>query len=263
YRSTGHAMQQGEMRPYGALVTYWHHQAASGRMEVRNAEGEVVYSQTLQARPGLNRVNWDLRPGGDADPERFPRLGSVAPGTYQVSVALDGGADMTELEVRGDPRRPVSAEAIAARDEALREAARLGRAVEDAETRLRDALEAVAAVLETLPEDSEGLRTQGTALQETLAQALRDLVTGPECQGICGGETPADRVRSLRRTMERLPGAPGDNDRLRLAQARTAAYTLVGDVDDLMSGPVASYREALRQAGYTPFRDPGGSGGDR
>lgn len=263
YRSTGHAMQQGESRPYGALLTYWHTQDARGRMEVRNEGGELVFSRSLAARAGFNRVEWDLRPGGDADPERFPGLATVRPGFYQVSVTFGAATDMTRLEVRGDPRRPLTAEDFAARDQALGEAVRLANAVRGAETRLREALSAVNSVLATLRQDADALRGQGSALKASLEQALRDLVTGPECQGICGGDTPAQQARSLGFSLSELQGAPGSNDRLRLDQARTAAYNMVGNVDTLMSGDVAAFRDALRAAGYTPFAAPGGDGGDR
>ncbi|HSG09772.1 MAG TPA: hypothetical protein VLA36_15530 [Longimicrobiales bacterium] len=256
YRSTGHAMQQAETRPYGALVTFWDEDGGSGRLEVRDEEGALVFSRSLQARAGLNRVTWNLRPGGEADPARYPSLATVRPGWYDVSVHVSGSSDVTRLEVLGDPRRPVSLADFSARDEALREAARMTGAVRDAEASLRDALAAVDGVLGTLRLDADALRAQGTTLKGILEDAIRLLVTGPECQGICGGDSPARRVRSLGSSLSELQGAPGPNDRLKMAQARADADGMVGAVQALMSGEVAAYREALRAAGYTPFGLP-------
>lgn len=265
YRSTGHAMQQGESRPYGALLSFWSDAPGSVRVEVRDADRALVYSRRVSAHRGVNRVDWNLRPGGDADEEAFPRFVEVLPGRYDVTFSTDEAEATTTLEVRGDPRRPVALADLEARNEALREVALLNEVVGEGRTRLSDALEAVVGTLETLGEDAPALRDQGTALRDTLQDALVSLYTGPECQGICGGDVPASRMRSLGFSLFGMADAPGENDLLKLAQARAAAAEIVDEVNRLMSVRVAPYRDALRAAGYTPFPDapplrrPGGA----
>jgi len=255
YRSTGHAMQQGENRPYGALLSFWSDAAGGARVEVRDEADALVYSVAVAAHRGVNRVDWNLRPGGDADEEAFPRMVEVMPGRYGVSVSMGDARSAASLEVRGDPRRPVAAADLRARDGALREVVRLNDLVAEGRTRLRRALEGVTATLETLPAGADTLRAGGQALGDTLQKALRALYEGPECQGICGGDVPASQMRSLSFSLFGMPEAPGENDRLKLAQARALAGRIVGEVNRLLADRVAPYRDALRTAGYTPFAE--------
>ncbi len=256
YRSTGHAMQQGETRPYGALLSFWSDADGHARVEVRNDADALVYSTSVAAHRGVNRIDWNLRPAGDADEEAFPRMVEVMPGRYGVSVSMGETRSAASLEVRGDPRRPVAAADLRARDEALREVVRLNDQVAEGRTRLQRALEGVGAALETLPAGADTLRAGGQALRDTLRRSLRDLYEGPECQGICGGDIPASQMRSLSFSLFGMPEAPSTNDRLKLAQARALAGRIVEEVDRVLAEWVAPYRDALRDAGYTPFAEP-------
>jgi len=256
YRSTGHAMQQGENRPYGALLSFWSDADGRARLEVRDEADAVVYSVSVPAHRGVNRVDWNLRPGGDADEEAFPRMVEVMPGRYGVAVSMGDARSVTGLEVRGDPRRPVAVADLRARDEALREVVRLGDLVSEGRTRLQRALEGVGAVLETLPPGPDTLRAGGQALRDTLQKALRDLYEGPQCQGICGGDVPASKVRSLSSSLFGMPAAPSENDRSKLTQVRALAGRIVEEVNRVLAERVAPYRDALRAAGYTPFDEP-------
>jgi hypothetical protein len=261
YRSTGHAMQQAETRPYGALLSFWSGSPGQARLEVRDESDALVWSRSVSAHRGVNRVDWNLRPGGDADEEAFPRSVEVLPGSYGVSVRKDGTLATARLEVRGDPRRPVAIADLVARNDALREVVRLNEQVTEGRERIERTLRALGGVIESLPTDADELRSRGTALRDTLQRTMRELFTGPECQGICGGDTPASRARSLGFSLAGVPGAPGENDRLKLAQARQAAQQVIDEVSRVFADEVAPYREALRAAGYTPLPGPGSPGG--
>ena len=265
YRSTGHAMQQGEVRPYGALLSFWADSAGPARVEVRDATDALVFGTEVAAHRGVNRVDWDLRPGGEADEKAFPRMVEVLPGRYAVSVRKDGAVSATGLEVRGDPRRPVAMADLQARDDVVREVARLDDVVSEGRTRLERTLKGVGSTLETLPSDASALRAQGAALRDTLQAALRTLYTGPDCQGICGGDVPAATLRSLVSSLYGMAEAPSENDRTKLARTRAIASRIVEEVNRLVDRRVAPYRDALRAAGYTPFPEapplgsPGGA----
>jgi len=62
-------------------------------------------------------------------------------------------------------------------------------------------------------------------------------------------------MRSLSFSLFGMPEAPGENDRLKLVQARALARRIVGEVNRLLADRVAPYRDALRGAGYTPFAE--------
>ena len=259
YRSTGHAMQQAETRPEGALLTFWAGEAGTARLEVTNASGNLVYSDSVEADAGLNRVIWDLRPGGDAD-EALPRQLAVAPGDYSVAVALNGAESATTLVVRGDPRHATTAADRAAKVAALQEMQAIVDDVSEARERLERAEEGVAIVLETLDADASALRQQGEDLQAAIVAVLERHFTGPVCQGMCRGLLTIQTVQAPMGRITGETGAPSPNTRTMMTQAGDAAGTITGEIEALMRGDVDAYRTALRTAGYTPF---GGGRNDR
>jgi photosystem II stability/assembly factor-like uncharacterized protein len=253
YRSTGHAMQQGEVRPPGALLSFWASEAGRARLEVTTDSGDLVFTRDLSAKAGVNRMDWNLSPGGDADELRFPPQMMVLPGTYTVTVRRGDQAASAELRVRGDPRSGVSAEDLRAKLVALQEMARLGERASEARGDLQKALEGVDLVLGTLDADAEDLRDQGANLQNALKTSMERLFTGPECGGLCRSETVADPLQTAGRALSSAEGAPSANERVMMERAREAVRVIESEVGELMSGAVAGYRDALRSAGYTPF----------
>jgi len=252
YRSTGHAMQQAETRATGAMLTFWAAEAGRANIEIQNGDGAIVFSRSMPAVAGANRWVWNLRPAGDAD-EAFPPQMSVFPGSYQVAVSLGGVTSSTTLEVRGDPRNPPVITDLIAKREALVEMSAVSASVNGARQELIRTLRGVETVLETLDDDAGTLRDQGQRLRDTLQALNRRLFTGPECQGMCGGDAVASAVGSPMGRIMSETGGPSPNTMIMMNQARAAAATVEGEVAAVMSGAVAEYRAALRAAGYTPF----------
>lgn len=252
YRSTGHAMQQAETRAYGALLNFWAASPGSGRIEVSDVGGRLVWSRSVAATPGVNRVVWNLRPGGGAD-ESIPRQLEVAPGEYTVTVRLGGETSSAGLSVLGDPRDPIATTDHAARVAALQEMQRVTGPVNDAREALERASEGVETVLGTLPADAAGLRDQGARVRSAIRSLLERHFTGPECQGGCRGLVTVQRVQAPMGRIAGEPGAPSPNTRTMMQQAREAADLITGDAHALLTGDVAAFRDALRAAGYTPF----------
>ncbi len=252
YRSTGMAMQQGETRPVGALLSYWAGRPGGARIEVRDAQGTLVWSAPDGAREGINRTVWNLRYGGDAD-ENLPRQAMVAPGRYEVTVALDGASSTTSLDVVPDPRDPVSLADHRAKVAALSEMNAVQGRVQEARRQLDEVRRGVEFVLETLDQDDDGLREQGRRLQQRLDGLVREHFTGPECQGMCRGDVTIQYVGAPLGRIAGEDGAPSANTRIMMEQAREAADTIVADIHALLATEVEAYRTALLAAGYTPF----------
>jgi photosystem II stability/assembly factor-like uncharacterized protein len=253
YRSTGHAMQQGEVRAQGALLSFWASESGPARLEVTTDAGELVLTRDLSAEAGVNRVDWNLRPGGDADELRFPPQMMVLPGAYTVTVRRGDESANAELDVRGDPRSGVSTADLRAKLLALQEMTQLGKRASEARDELQKVLDGVDVVLGTLDEDAEELRAQGTRLRAATRTAMERLFTGPECGGLCRAETVVDPVPTALRALSSAEGAPSANERVMMEQAREAVRVIESEVGELMAGAVAGYRDALRSAGYTPF----------
>ncbi|MEQ9397880.1 MAG: hypothetical protein RJQ04_01805 [Longimicrobiales bacterium] len=256
YRSTGHAMQQAETRPFGALLSFWHNDREQATVTVRTDGGDMVWQDEIDAVPGVNRFEWNLRPGDDADEDVFPGFLEVMPGRYEVTVAAGGASSSADLDVRLDPRGTVTVAQLQARREAVAQIASWNRTAQEARDRMDATLEALGAVLRTLDADDADLRTRGRALQDTVQARMQAWFTGPECQGICGGDPLVDAVRApLGRVAGRM-GAPTPTDRTAMAQAQAALDELVTGVNALFADHVQPYRQALQAAGYSPLPNP-------
>lgn len=252
YRSTGMAMQQGETRPFGALLSYWAGSDGPVRIEVADADERLLWSEDRTARMGLNRTVWDLEPGGDAD-ESIPRSVMVAPGTYAVTVSQAGAESSTTLQVLPDPRDPITVAQHAATVEALREAGAVQRRVADARRELERVAEGVGMVLATLDPEDDALREQGEALRDGIDALMEEHFTGPECQGMCRGRVTVELVGAPLGRITDEGGAPSENTRVMMRQATEAADRIVTDIRGLLDVEAEAYRTALLAAGYTPF----------
>jgi len=253
YRSTGHAMQQAETRPNGALISFWSVEGGQGQVTVTSESMDTVYSQVVSANPGVTRFSWDLRPGGDADLMRFPEQMSVFPGTYSVTVSIGDVWSSSNLEVSGDPRNPRDMEDLVAKREALVMMAEITRSVDEAREELERLMLGVENVLETLDENEDDLRQEGQDLREALRELNQRLFTGPECQGSCGGDVVADVIAQPIGRITGEDGAPSENTRTMIDQAVAAAETIRSELAAIIDGSVAAYRAALISAGYTPI----------
>lgn len=252
YRSTGMAMQQGETRPVGALLSYWAAESGRARIEARDGEGTVVWSTSDGAVDGINRAVWNLRYGGDAD-EGLPRQIMVAPGRYEITVSMGYATSGTTLDVLADPRDPVTLADHRAKVAALAEMSAVQRRVQEARERLDRVREGVEVVLGTLDDDDEALREQGLRLQGSAEGLVQEHFTGPTCQGMCRGDVTIQLVGAPMGRIAGEEGGPSANTRIMMEQARQAANEIVSDVDALVATDVEAYRTALLAAGYTPF----------
>jgi hypothetical protein len=262
YRSTGHAMFFGENRAPGALVSLWvgpELGAASVQVEILDSEGSRVRSFREDVREGLNRFTWDLRMdspaaegGGYAPPGPL-----VLPGEYGVRVSSGENRSEVVLDVLPDPRVQVSLRDRQAKLEALEEAGQWMGLGSQAQDRVEETLARVRQVLENLPADGgETLRASGVELEQALETLIQRLFTGPECQGICGGNPLAAPIREAMFRLSSSPEAPSATDLLAMDQARSALQIVLDEVNTIMGGDVATFRNRLVEAGYTPFSVP-------
>ena len=73
-------------------------------LEIMDALGETVRELETERTPGLHKVRWNLRRGGDSPRRRRgPRM---PPGTYRVVLTVDNQTVSRHLVVQGDPDHP-------------------------------------------------------------------------------------------------------------------------------------------------------------
>lgn len=103
----GNRLFRGANPPDGAVLTYWLRDLPEGSVSISiaNEKGFVVRTLGGPSRPGLNRATWDLQ----ADPKHRianARIGGpvfVDPGTYTVTVSVDGESMKQTVEVAPYP----------------------------------------------------------------------------------------------------------------------------------------------------------------
>ncbi len=256
YRSVGHAMMFGEMRPYGALIDYWVGAEGVRRASIDILDVDETSMRTLSgsADPGVNRIVWNLRRGG-AD-GREGQGSEVLAGTYTVRVTLGDAVSTGQITVVEDVREDIPLARRIAKLQAVERAQSMTTALSEAQQRLERAIRTVETVQESLTgrEGGENLREEGAELQESLERMRARLFTGPPCQGICGrSRLPSNVVRRPLQTLGGSPDAPTANERLMLAQAEQALQGIIYEVNTVFDEEVSAYSRRLQEAGYSPF----------
>lgn len=200
-RFPGHGIFRGENRQLGALITYQvlskgNPDSVQVAVEIVDSEGKVIRKLRGPAKPGINRVEWDLQRRGPEFPSlealrRQPDVDrpgiTVLPGTYKVRIKLEGKIDSAEVRVWPDPRLPAT--------EADRQAnfAALVRVEQDIEIaaeamqRLRQTRQALRALLEKIQERQDSTAQQVRQSAQKLQQTLDSLsyqIVPKEVQGL-------------------------------------------------------------------------------
>ncbi len=111
----------GRNPPYGASLSYWLPAVPDGEVELAIADstGAVVRTMVGTKVSGVNRVTWDLRLGGagasqgSGGPPRSSFRPLAPPGTYSVSLRVDGRESTQPLTVLKDPASGGTAGTIA------------------------------------------------------------------------------------------------------------------------------------------------------
>ncbi len=259
YRSTGHAMFMGERRPYGALLHYWMADAVaeSVQVEIQGPRGETTRLLQGPASKGLNRVVWDLRGvpegvEGLSPDEAGTALPRALPGRYRVEFRSKDDVAWATVLVEPDPRIEFSTDDRRQRILAQAEMSLRVQAAREAEDRVEEVLASVRRIqMELAEEDRSELVQRAQALADELAALAERLFTGPACQGMCRADTPLGRVAAPARRINSGLGALTDTDRAAMRESEAALDALLENVDQMISGEVAAFGEALREAGHT------------
>jgi hypothetical protein len=161
----------GQNPPSGALLAFYSPNAGPTTIEIRNSAGEVVRrfattadsnvsATVIVARPGLNRITWDLRKpaiptvlagGGPGQGRIEGHL--VPPGRYTVKLTQGGASETVPLEVRATPGVTARAADYAAQEALLKD------------------IEADLLEYRTLSRQAETVRAQLTAVMQKVTDS--------------------------------------------------------------------------------------------
>jgi photosystem II stability/assembly factor-like uncharacterized protein len=216
--------------PYGASINYWIGSDVEGaaEIEISNAQGEVVRTLEGSTDGGVNRVWWDL----NGEPSILPRLRTKplfaediqlgeertrpfpggglgggggpsilqAPGTYSVTLRVNGETFTESLEVRKDPNSEGSLADIRAQIAMLEDIAADADSAAAMITRIESVRRQVLDTRDVLIDqgDQDAIVEAATALDATLIEVEKGLF---QMQTTGTGQ---DGIRYPSRLMERL-----------------------------------------------------------
>ncbi len=271
-------MSRGQNPDYGASINYWLGDEPSGAVTVRiaDASGRVVRTLRGSGHPGINRVTWNLRGEGttpvrmrttplyadwvNLGPDRMRTTGGritvlQPPGTYTVTLSVDGAELSQPLEVLKDPHSTGTDGDIAqqvrmltelqtdfnAAAEAINQIEWIRRQVYDIGAVLADRGDATSVV-----EAGEALNAKLVEVEEILIQ-LRTTGTGQD-----GVRYPAKVIGKLRHLAGGVASAdfrPTDQQREVQVVLRDLLRGAQSDLEAILGGDLAAYNEMLQQVG--------------
>jgi photosystem II stability/assembly factor-like uncharacterized protein len=213
----------------GAVITYYlpneikanpERRRAGGETPVKitiaDSSGQVIRTMYGPSKFGINRASWNLRydgpkrltflPPREGDPEEEfffdPNTGPTAlPGTYKVSVTVNGKTETQSVEVQNDPRFKF--------DEAgMKAQLKLGLEMRDEVTAMNEALNRMAS-----------LHKQISSLQEILGQDETDGATNVAYKPVLDEAKALDKkITEMQSSLYNTELQPGGQDDIHYLQ---------------------------------------------
>jgi len=276
----------GNNPPDGATLDFWVKAAPkdttdSATVTIADNAGAVVRTMKVRPETGLNRIQWDLY----GDPTReaklrasplgmdwfhvkasgmpAPDVGRFAllepPGTYTVTVALDGTHDTQKLTVLEDPASGGTAETIAAQAALTRS---LYADINDAVDQI-NAMEVVRAQLAGLTtlagNDSSfaDVRSATDSLRDKLVNVEQQLfemkVTGRGQDDVRWPPMLVEKLMYLADEVQRSDAAPTDQAKQVAQVLHGQLQTVKGQVAQFLKTDVTAFNDKLRGRNVHPI----------
>lgn len=261
--------------PRGARIRYYLRDATDeAELVIRDGAGELVRTLDAADQPGVHEIIWDWRHDRPFEPE--PQQGGgggqggggfgggggappgpiVLPGSYTVSLTVDGVESSASLVVEPDPRRSMTMAERRARQDALMDLHVMAEPLYRGTRAVRRLTEVVGEARDLLPADaSEELTDEVDAIEDELDALRSALATANHSAGVrnaiqVSSTVPTeDQLWQIETLWDDLPG-------------------LVERVNALVETRVPALNDRLDEIGARP--DPGepvamprrGGGGD-
>jgi len=190
--SEGDATFTGQNPPSGAVITYYQrsrHLFGPIKLEVLDAQGNLIDTIPPSKRRGINRVAWTMQ----VKPPRVPRAATVAfagsqgprvvPGTYTVRLTKGSQVYETKLEIGLDRRAPWNVADRRQQFDATMKVHALFGEMSDLVERIDSAAAALAQRMKVQPQEGRlaGLATKLEAMKKkVVATKEGGAITGEE-----------------------------------------------------------------------------------
>lgn len=207
-RFTGDAMYAGTNKPLGAALNIWIKdtiaKAGDGNakevsIKVFDATGKNIRSFTRRVEPGYNKLSWNLDRRGERPASYFEpgqggqggggggRFGGgndggeaggipIIPGAFKVIVQHKQTKDSGMVQVKDDPRLPVSEADHKAKQESMNNYLTKVKDVRTTFDKLKEAKKAITAINEAMALTNDTTKTKVTRMGRELDKKIQDLM---------------------------------------------------------------------------------------
>ena len=251
--NTGHQWFTAANPPYGAVINYYLKDKPKDDVKITITDGGGMMVRELDGakESGMGRVVWDLRmtspepspspsPGGFFGAVRGPR---VAPGDYNVRLAVGGKQANGSVRVEEDPRIQVAEAERAKLDEALmrvygllKSASTTRRSLQNLKTQLTT----LQNSLKDTPDVPKNVTQAVQTLSDDVTNLQKRLVAAPDLTGSAGPPLPEEPLPLLGQIFEVGSGldsytaAPTADEILRIDALAKKLRELIVDVNKMI-----------------------------
>ena len=285
YLTPGNMEFQGKNRPYGAIITYsigkppveppkGNNQESVEKAEekkekdqveiaILDNQGDIIRTIKGPLKPGINRVNWDLRREpfkSLSDPYEglFPPSGPmVLPGTYKVRIAVEDLIVEDNFQVLPDPRTTVSSANRRAKYNAIMENGKYIEAVTEAYKKVQDSIGALDEVLKRIDQleakRREYIRIKATEFKKRL-KSYADRLSPPKGRSGIFEETELSaRLATLGTRLESSFDAPTAAQRLEFQNLKAAVHQELYKINRFFKEEFPKFIQEIKGAGFSIF----------
>ncbi len=300
YLAPGNMEFKGQNRPYGALISYAVGESPPGtpnktrpdtkeeanknnlgppeepeekkkndrvKIEIIDAQDEVIRTIEGPRKEGINRVSWDLRrepfkTRSDPDEDFFPRSGPfILPGAYKVRIEMDDIVVEDSFQVLADPRYPVSSANRRAKYNLILENGKYIEAVDLAHSKILESIRAFDEVLKRIEQLEEKrreyIRIKTTEFQKRL-KGYADRLSPPEDRSGIFEETElSSRLAILGSRLESSFDAPTAGQRQEFQGLKAAVHQELYKINRFFKEEYPKFIQEIKGAGFSIFPDIG------
>ena len=219
--------------------------AAAFALTVTDADGNRVRTLKAPSEAGVNEVIWDWRHDPPYEPEEgggAPDGPIVLPGPYTVSMTVAGETFSATVEIRADPRRPMTPADRESRQRALMRMHALAAPIHDAGraiAKLEEQLDAAEELIQAAAEPPEGVSEEVDSIRAALAAVEDDLGEAGGHAGVAGA-------------MQASSTRPTEDQMWEVERAWEAFHELLAPLNELITSRVPALNARLYAEGVRP-----------
>ncbi|HMQ47962.1 MAG TPA: hypothetical protein PKA00_11260 [Saprospiraceae bacterium] len=237
------------------------------KIVIKNDQGDTIRNFSQEAKPGLNRLNWNLRRNGISFPSRNERKKDddpptgrkVLPGVYNFIVQCGDYKDSTLIQVMSDPRLKTSMQDMLAEEAAFEAYYALVEKASAGFEALREAKKTINRVNETLANAPDSLqkdmRKLGKSLQDSIAQLEELYMLPADFKGI---RRSTDKLNSAFYTIDNYlvaeKGIISPSGNTLLEQTRTQTQAVLDKVNAFFANDFAPYQQKVESIPISLFK---------